>query len=482
MNTEILTQPKLSNGEKFTLGEETIKLLTSKKPKFKTANFMFSLIKSNAIDVLKPHLKTFIENGGNINFYVDSDKRFLVNPLISELINLGCNIYTYINQNSILEFQYRGVIFESTKVSEIFFTSGNMSLNGMFESHNIITHISFNLTTDKEEYKNFKNNIFNNELTDNFVNVTIENLPAIIGELKKTSSIPTISDFAKHDLKVTSDVDLSEPNIAIEINDDVNFLVSEEVPTPSKKSVKTPSIEENSFTHADNNEDTSKLIVEYSSEPIYYGADDAIDVENLLFESKITSVIKSTAKPIKTNAFSSDNFVVEEEKQEEIEESIQPTTKTKDVSKTSIFMFEAPKITHKGVCAGEIKIPTYIRDLISEFWGWPDSYEVVGGQAKIKSRICTFKIIDTMNPETILEDEKARLFQRVDESSFTVYSSVLEELNIEENDIIRLIKVSTETDSYYTCELIRKNAKEYPIWEQFCTQNFRSSTRKYGIM
>ena len=82
----------------------------------------------------------------------------------------------------------------------------------------------------------------------------------------------------------------------------------------------------------------------------------------------------------------------------------------------------------------------------------------------------------------ILEDEKARLFQRVDESSFTVYSSVLEELNIEENDIIRLIKVSTETNSYYTCELIRKNAKEYPIWEQFCTQNFRSSTRKYGIM
>ena len=145
-------------------------------------------------------------------------------------------------------------------------------------------------------------------------------------------------------------------------------------------------------------------------------------------------------------------------------------------------MFEAPKITHKGVCSGEIKIPTYIRDLISDFWGWPDDYDFVGGQAKIKSKVCTFKIVDTIEPDNILEDDKAKLFQRVDESSFTIYSSVLEGLNIEENDIIRLIKVSTENDAYYTCEIIRKNAKEYPIWEQFCTQDFRNSTRKYGIM
>ena len=47
MNIEILTQPKLSNGEDFKLGNEIVKMLTSKKPKYKIANFMFSLIKSN---------------------------------------------------------------------------------------------------------------------------------------------------------------------------------------------------------------------------------------------------------------------------------------------------------------------------------------------------------------------------------------------------------------------------------------------------
>lgn len=477
MNTEILTQPALSNGEKFVLGDEIVKLLSSKKPKFKTVSFMFSLIKANAIDALKNHLKTFIDNGGNINFYIDSDKRFLANPLVSELITLGCNVYTYINEDKSIEFQYRGVIFESAKTAEIFFTSGNMSQNGLFEAHNIVTHIS----ATKEEYKKLENTIFNKDLTVNFVTITLENLPTIIGELKKSSSIPTISDFTKNDLKISPEIDLSEANIAIEINDDVNFLITDDTPTQPKKIIKEQITE---IDETVNNESKSNLIVEYSSEPIYYGVDDAIDVEHLLFESKTKPTISFNSMPIKTNAFSSDQFLTEgnDNDEQKIEEEIHTIAKTKDLSKTSIFMFEAPKITHKGVCAGEIKIPTYIRDLIAEFWGWPETYEFVGGQAKIKSKICTFKIIDTFQPESTLEDEKTKLFQRVDESSFTIYSSVLESLNIEENDIIRLIKVSTEQDYYYTCEIIRKEAQEYPIWEQFCTQNFKSSSRKYGIM
>jgi len=476
LNIEILTQPKHSNGEDFKLGNEIVKMLTSKKPKYKTANFMFSLIKSNAVDILKPYLKSFIDNGGTINFYIDSDKRFLSNPLVTELIGMGCNLYTYINLDSTTEFQYRGVIFESAKTSEIYFTSGNFSQNGMFESHNVITHISYNVSDEKKEYASFKNTIFNEELTGNFTYITTENLPAVIGEIKKSNPIPTISDFTKNDLKLTPETDLSEPNIAIEIDDSVDFLVPEATPVKPKKAEK---VEHINLEPAKEND--AKLIVEYSSEPIYYGVDDAIDVENMLFESKTKSFVPNT--PIKTNAFSSDTFLTEETENEEIpEEETHSISKVKDLSKTSIFMFEAPKITHKGVCAGEIKIPTYIRDLIADFWGWPDTYEVVGGQAKIKSKICTFKIVDTIEPEKTLEDNKAKLFQRIDESSFTIYSSIIEELNIEENDIIRLIKVSTENDAYYTCEIITKDAKEYPIWEQFCTQNFRNSTRKYGIM
>lgn len=488
MNIEILTQPILSNGTPFILGEEIIKLLSKKKPKTKEISFMFSLVKSNAIDMLKPALTEFIENGGVVNFYVDSDKRFLTNPLIPELLDLGCNLYTYINPEGNAEFQYRGIIVESAKSSDVYLTSGNLSLTGLYNSHNIITHISYDISKDKEEYKNFKNSILSEDLTNKFIKISTETLPKIIDDIKKSTSIPSISDFTKNDFsKVdtnsTKKIDLSEPNISIEIDDNVDFLIPQESPVKPKNEKKqtlaVPSQSESTISI-----DTSAPIVEYTSEPIYYGADEAIDVENLLFESKMKSVINSTAKPIKTNAFSSDNLVIDDEIQlkEQADESNIVTKKIASVSKTSIFMFESPKITHKGACAEEIKIPIYIRDLLPEFWEWPESYEVTGNQAKIKSRICTFEIIDTMEPENIIEDKAAKLFQRVDESSFSIYSSELKKLDIEENDIIRLIKVSSENDSYYTCEIIRKTAKEYQIWEQFCTQNFKNSSRKYGIM
>lgn len=481
MNIEILTQPSLANGEPFLLGEKITSLLASKRPKYKSVNFMFSLVKSNAIDVLKPFLQIFMENGGSVNFYVDSDKKFLMNPLVTELVNMGCNVYTYINSASTAEFQYRGIIFESAKTVEIFLTSGNLSLNGLYESHNVITHVS----AQKEEYDELKNNILPSSLTDYFTKVSIETLPEILSQLKKASSIPTISDFTKSDLAQSPKIDLSEPNISIEIDDDVDFLMPEIITEkPVKKSAVSTENKSNVETHKSSN---TNMIVEYSSDPIYYGADEAIDVENLLFEAHAPSMLKTSTKPIKTNAFSSDTMFEEDDRkntvlEDDLEEEFITTVKTKDLSKTSIFMFNAPKITHKGICAGEIKVPTYIRDLISEFWGWPKSYEVVGGHAKIKSRICTFKIVDTMNPDSTLEDTKVKMFQRFDESSFTIHSSALESLNIEENDIIRLIKVSTESDCYYSCEVVRKEAKEYPIWEQFCTENFKNSSRKYGIM
>ena len=160
MNTEILTQPILSNGEPFVLGEEITKLLNSKKPKYKVANFMFSFIKSDAIDILKPSFQSFLDNGGTINFYIDSDKKILSNPIVTELITLGCNVHTYIS-SSTREFQYKGIIFESSKTAEVFFTSGNLSLNGIYESHNIITHMSYNLSDDKELYNELKSNLFN---------------------------------------------------------------------------------------------------------------------------------------------------------------------------------------------------------------------------------------------------------------------------------------------------------------------------------
>ena len=144
-------------------------------------------------------------------------------------------------------------------------------------------------------------------------------------------------------------------------------------------------------------------------------------------------------------------------------------------------MFEAAKITKRGVCAGEIKIPVYLRDSIAALWDWPLKYSV-SGHAKVKSRICTFEIIDTKNPNSKISDTNVKLFQREDESSFSIHSKELELLDIQEKDIIRLIKTQGVSDTSYTCEIVRTDAKEYAIWEQFCTSEMKNSKRKYGIM
>ena len=71
MNIELLTQPISKDGKKFSLGETVISLLTSKKPKYKTATFIFGAVKPNAIEHLKPYFADFIANNGTINFYID---------------------------------------------------------------------------------------------------------------------------------------------------------------------------------------------------------------------------------------------------------------------------------------------------------------------------------------------------------------------------------------------------------------------------
>ena len=63
MNIDILTQPKLSNGEDYTLGEELKSLLLSKRPKFTNVSIFFGLIKDNAFEKIFEDIKSYMQNG-----------------------------------------------------------------------------------------------------------------------------------------------------------------------------------------------------------------------------------------------------------------------------------------------------------------------------------------------------------------------------------------------------------------------------------
>lgn len=469
MEIQILTQPKLYNGKNYTLGEQLNQLLLSKKPKFIEATFFFGLVKTNAFDEIFENIKTFILNGGNVKFYLSQPQKGTVKKITNSLLELGCEVYMFKSENpdSIPEFQYKGVIFESKKKSTILLSSGNFTLSGLFEGYNTTTQLSYDLVTEKEEFKTIKNSLFSEDVNKIFEKVTRENFDTFFSD-----EIPTIEEFTRKDVEQKDPIitSLDDINIDIEIDENVSFLETPITSDIPKKEPKIPT------------QQPQKTIpevieeVEFKGTKYFVDDDEALDIEHMLFSSPLPK----NNSPILTSEKENITTHNEEEKAEKVENS-KIIAKSTNLSKTSIFMIQIPKITKKGINAGEIKIPLYLRDLIPAFWGWPKNYSVTKNSNE-KSRICMFRIIDTTDANTIITDNNAKLFQREGESSFSILSKELVKLELHENDIIRFIKTESANGSYFTCEIVRTDANEYPIWEQFCTTLLKGSKRKYGIM
>lgn len=473
METKLLTQPKQFDGKNYSLGGHLEQLLMSKRPKYTDVSFFFGLIKENAYEKIYPNLKAFIIDGGNISFYLSSDKKGSNRKVIDSLLDLGCDVYLFTGNDKdfITDFQYKGAIISSSKKATILLSTGNFSLSGLYDGHNIVTQFNYNLEEENEQFEKDTEKIMPEYTMNLFKKVTRENL----NELIKSHDKPIISieEFTRKDVRDMAPIETSTDDLSIdiEIDDEVDFLVA---PEPVEKPKKEKKVEE---------KPTQKTIPEpieaiEFGEPKYYLGDnvlDALDIENMLFENS-------------SNSFKHTDLGEEKIELPIIEESEEPETvetkiiaKSTNLSRTSIFMLQLPKISKKGASTGEIKIPTYLRDLISNFWDWPKSYSVDKNSIE-KSRTCTFKIVDTKNPNDVLSDEKAKLFQREGENSFVILSDVLTNMELNENDIIRFLKTQSENGVYYTCEIVRTDAKEYPIWEQFCTTELKGSKRKYGLM
>lgn len=467
MNIDVLTQPKLSNGKDYTLGEELKNLFLSKRPKFAEVSIFFGLIKDNAFEKIFEDIKSYMQNGGHLKFYLSQPQKGNVKNIINSLLSIDCEVYLFKNSSKdfISDFQYKGAIFENSKKSIILLSSGNLTMSGLYEGYNTITRFTYDMVKEKDEFKNIKNNLFSKSISELFENITKEKLNNL-----KSSEIPTIEEFTHKDLDQAEPIitSVNDINIDIEIDDNVDFLVASE--TDNKPKV---SQQETPITKSKNAMPEPIDAVEFE-ETKYFVDTDTIDVEDMLFKSTTQNVTSKKSKP---SILGIENV---EDTATDVEET-KIITKSADLSKTSIFMLQAPKITKKGAYAGEIRIPSYLRDLIPNFWGWPKEYSVKKGTIE-KARICKFKIIDIDKPKNIIEDNNVKLFQREGENSFSVLSEELSKLELNENDIIRFIKTESNDGSYFTCEVIRTNAKEYPIWEQFCTNLLKGSKRKYGIM
>ncbi len=465
METKLFTQPKQFNGKNYSLGGHLEQLFMSRRPKYTDACLFFGLVKENAYDKIYPNLKAFIINGGSIKFYLSSDKKGATKKVVNSLLDLGCEVYLFCGSDKdfITDFQYKGAIFSSSQKATVLLSTGNFSLSGLYDGHNIVTQFYFNLSDENEEYTNTLTSLFPEYTMNLFKKVTRENCEELLKVPEKV--LPSIEEFTRKDVENVEPINTSTDDfgIDIEIDDNVDFLVT---PEPVQKSQKV--IEPQEKVMPKISEPTKVIDM---GKPKYYLGDnvaDALDIENMLYENSSNS-LKSIFNEVKKEESKSAD-IYDEEYNDYDEDDAKIIAKSANLPNTSIFMMQLPKIS----VTGEIKLPTYIRDLIPEFWGWPKEYSTDN------SRICTLEIIDTKDPELKVTDVLAKLFQK--ENLFVIHSEKLLAMELLENDIIRFIKTESVSGTYYTCEVIRSDAKEYPIWEQFCTNTIKGSKRKYGLM
>jgi len=465
LDIQILTQPNLFDGKNYSLGDHLKLLLSSKRPKYTKVSFFFGLLKDNAFEKFLEDIKSFILNGGDFKFYLSQPQKGNIKKVINSLLELGCDVYLFKNgsKDFISDFQYKGAIFENDKKATLLLSSGNFTLSGLFNGYNTITEFKYDLTTEDEEFTSTKNSIFSTQILNLFEHITRENFDTIF-----TTEIPSIEEFTHKDLEQATPIitSIDDINIDIEIDDTVDFLETPVEVNLPKKGPKAVIQQEKKILP----EPIEAIEFE---ETKYFIENDALDIEDMLF---MASSSKQPSKP----KILEDEPLTNELEEPKLEET-RIIAKSANLSKTSIFMLQLPKITKKGASAGEIKIPSYLRDLIPAFWGWPKEYSVKQNSGE-KARICMFKIIDTINADEVITDEQVKLFQREGENSFSILSEKLIEMDLQENDIVRFIKTQSVTGSYFTCEIVRTTANEYPIWEQFCTSLLKGSKRKYGMM
>ena len=133
----------------------------------------------------------------------------------------------------------------------------------------------------------------------------------------------------------------------------------------------------------------------------------------------------------------------------------------------------------KAQDANLLKIPNYIQTTIPDFFELSSkgkNMEIDGNVYKV--RVIKLEIVDVKNNKKYT-DREARLMHKVGQSYLTINTDVLKNINYEENDIARIIKLSTDI---YHIEIISKDMQEYKLWSKVCTQKFKSTTRKYGMM
>lgn len=469
----------------------------AKKAYFFIGNFKetgYKIIEEDLIDI-----KT------KLFFAIGIDKKTTTRSMLEGLLGYTKDVYYYSN-NNLNEFVSNICIFEYTDRACVYVSGSNLSESGIQTDLSLYTKVTYDLkdTSDKQEYKNqvkelqkiVESNGFNKldkETIESLVenkeifstrqyNHSVMSISELLGKKeepkKEELSKEEIDDVYKKDVEIPK-IDLSDISIDIDIPDEIiqenekedisiDYEENEDISLPEDvEGYEELEQEDNEEITNDDKIDKNNDLYDESMENDEIDFNETLDINDILFSKADVKLEVNDKKSKKKKENKEDSFDGEEN-----------IVKTKKVNLNNItnLIFEVNGKNSKE--EDSVRIPNHIKTMIPEFFGLDEAESEIINGTMYKVKNITLDIVDAKTNEKYT-DKEAKITYKPKQSYLTFVSDPLSGIAYEENDIVRIIKLS-ETE--YHMEIIDKNLQEYKVWSKLCNQTFRASTKKFGVM
>ncbi len=466
----------------------------------KKAYFFIGNFKETGYKIIEEDL---IDTKTKLYFAIGIDKRTTTRSMLEGLLNYTDDVYFYSN-NNMNEYVSNICVFEYTDRAYMFVSGSNISESGITTDLSLYTKITYDLknATDKAEYKDqikmmlkeveeaeftkldkktILSLVENKEIfSTRQYNHSVMSISELLGkkekaeEPKKEEAKEVAEDVYKTDVEIPK-VDLSGSDISIDID-------IPEVEVEDKKDELAIDYVEDKIKIPEGIESYEEYGEEEKTKP--EKKEDKIDENNELYDASMANdeVDFSETLDINDMLFSKAEVKLDvkasktKKKKAEKQEDQVVSSKKINLNNVSNLIFETGAKNAKE--EDSIKVPNQVKLMIPDFFGLDEaeSEDVNGTLYKVKH--ISLEIVDAKENKTY-KDEDAKIMYKPKQSFLTYVSDMLKNVDYAEEDIIRINKIS---DKEYVIEVINKKLQEYKVWSKLCNQNFRASTKKFGVM
>ena len=453
----------------------------------------------------------FIDTSAKIYAVIGIDKKNTTKSMLDSFLRYTDDVYVYSN-NNLIEFDSSICIFEYKDYALMYNLSSNISESGLVTNLSLYYETKYDLldTDDKKDYKNLIKLITSKveDPANNFTKLTL----GLIDQLQNDKEIFTTKQYV-HNVMSISELLGKEPTAKKDKEEDKsdNDDVFGTVDIPKIDLDDDLEIDDIDFSQVDSEPMSGEEVQEEKSEKDKLDDFSELETEddmkisekideilnmNDVFDDEITQeddllyadFDSENTLDIADMLFSKADLKLDVDEEENLSKEEEPETfvddellKVKKVNLNNIsnFIFELPTKSKTSKTQDILKIPNYISKMIPNFFEIADKAKTIEKNDGVyKIRQINLEVVDVKNGNKYT-DREASISIKVGQSYVSIISDIFKNIQYNEMDIARIIKLDSKV---YHIEIIPTDMQEYKLWDKLCTQEFKSSNRKYGMM